>query len=154
MKHLLKTAAIAVLAGTLALGGAASAQNYHGGHNGGGHHQDHNGGNRGGDRDDHRGRQGGSYGHNNYGGNNRGYQQSYRNSGWHDRSDWRPGGYVARNDWDRGYRVDYRSYRGLYAPPYGYEWRRVDNNYVLAQIASGLIASLIINGGYNSYDGY
>ena len=32
-------------------------------------------------------------------------------------------------------------------PTYGYEWRRVDDNYVLAAVATGLIASIII-GGY------
>ena len=135
MKHLLKSAAIAVIAGTFALGGAASAQSYHDGHHDRGHYD--TGYHRGHDRD--RGHYSGYY---------RSYQPAYRNSGWHDRSDWRRGGYVARYDWDRGYRVDYHSYRRLYAPPYGYEWRRVDNNYVLAAIATGLIASVIINDGY------
>jgi len=137
MKHLLKSAAIAVIAGTFALGGAASAQSWHGHHDRG--HYD-NGYHRGGNWDHHRG-----YEHRGY---YRSYQPAYRNSGWHDRSDWRRGGYVARYDWDRGYRVDYHHYRRLYPPPYGYEWRRVDDNYVLAAIATGLIASVIINDGY------
>lgn len=152
MKHFLKTAAVAVIAGTFALGGAASAQSWHGHHDRG--HYD-NGYHRGGDWDDHRG-----YGHrgdwddhrwhdrDDYRGYHRDYYPAYRYSGWHDRSDWRRGGYVARYDWDRGYRVDYRSYRRLYPPPYGYEWRRVDDNYVLAAVATGLIASIIINDGY------
>jgi Ni/Co efflux regulator RcnB len=76
----------------------------------------------------------------------RNYERGYR-SGWRDRSDWRRGGYVSYRDWDRGYYVDYRRHRHLYAPPRGYEWRRVDNNYVLAAAATGLIAGLII-GGY------
>ncbi len=63
---------------------------------------------------------------------------------WHDHSDWRKGGYVARNDWDRGQHIDYRSAH-LRAPPRGYEWRRVDNNYVLAAVTTGLIASVILN---------
>lgn len=61
---------------------------------------------------------------------------------WHDRSDWRQGGYVSRYDYNRGAVVDYRVHR-LRRPPAGYEWRRVDNNYVMVAIATGLIASII-----------
>ena len=43
-----------------------------------------------------------------------------------------------------GYYVnDYRRY-GLRAPPRGYRWHRVDDQYVLAAVATGLIASVII----------
>jgi len=62
---------------------------------------------------------------------------------WSMRSDWRRGGHIARADWNRGRRVDYRSHR-LSAPPRGYEWRQVDNNYVLAAVATGVIASIIL----------
>jgi len=58
-------------------------------------------------------------------------------------ADWRKGGHIANNDWNRGQRVDYRHYH-LRKPPRGYEWRRVDNNYVLAAAATGLIASIIL----------
>lgn len=75
------------------------------------------------------------------------YNRGYHN-GWRDRSDWRRGGYVGYDDWHRGRYVDYRSHRHLYAPPRGYEWRRVDDNYVLAAVATGLIAGLIIGGDY------
>ena len=57
--------------------------------------------------------------------------------------DWHKGGRIERNDWNRGQRVDYRRYH-LSRPPRGYEWRRVDNNYVLAAAATGLIAGLVI----------
>lgn len=61
-----------------------------------------------------------------------------RHNGWH------KGGRIERGDWDRGARVqDWRRYH-LSAPPRGYEWRRVDNNYVLAAAAGGLIAGLVI----------
>ncbi len=56
---------------------------------------------------------------------------------------WRKGGRIERNDWNRGRRVDYRSHR-LQAPPRGYEWRQVDNNYVLAAVTTGIIASIIL----------
>jgi Ni/Co efflux regulator RcnB len=60
-----------------------------------------------------------------------------------DHHDWRRGGRIERGDWDRGERVrDYHRYH-LSRPPRGYEWRRVDNNYVLAAVAGGLIASVI-----------
>jgi Ni/Co efflux regulator RcnB len=72
------------------------------------------------------------------------------NRGGNDRHDngqhrgWYKGGRIERNDWDRGERInDYHRYR-LSRPPHGYEWRRVDNNYVLAAVAGGLIASVIL----------
>ena len=77
-------------------------------------------------------------------------------------SGWRPsrppgvgGGYVRHDDWRRGRRMpmdywrrgvvinDYHRYH-LVQPPYGYEWRYVDGNFVLAAVATGLIASIII----------
>ncbi len=58
-------------------------------------------------------------------------------------ADWRKGGHIGHDDWNRGARVDYRHYH-LQKPPHGYEWRRVDNNYVLAAAATGLIASIIL----------
>lgn len=62
---------------------------------------------------------------------------------WHDHSDWRRGGYVSHDDWNRGERIsDYRRYH-LKRPPSGYEWRRVDNNFVMVAVATGLIASII-----------
>lgn len=57
--------------------------------------------------------------------------------------------------WARGQRLDAR-YRGngyyvsdyhrhgLRAPPRGYRWQRVNDQYVMAAIATGLIASVII----------
>ena len=57
---------------------------------------------------------------------------------------WYKGGHIDRRDWDRGTRVnDWRRYH-LSQPPRGYEWRRVDNNYVLAAAATGLIAGLLL----------
>jgi Ni/Co efflux regulator RcnB len=48
-----------------------------------------------------------------------------------------------KDDWSRGEAVDYKTYH-LKAPPRGYEWREVDGNYVLAAVATGIIASAII----------
>ena len=58
--------------------------------------------------------------------------------------DWKKGHRMAQEDWSRGQRVDYRQ-NHLRAPPRGYEWRQVDGNYVLAAVATGLIASIIAN---------
>nr|WP_295113857.1 RcnB family protein [uncultured Caulobacter sp.] len=41
------------------------------------------------------------------------------------------------------YVSDYRRY-GLRQPPRGYRWQRVNDQYVLAAVATGLIASVII----------
>ncbi|HMH64331.1 MAG TPA: RcnB family protein [Rhizomicrobium sp.] len=57
---------------------------------------------------------------------------------------WRKGGRIERNDWNRGQRVNDWQTRHLQRPPRGYEWRRVDNNYVLAAAATGLIAALVL----------
>lgn len=57
---------------------------------------------------------------------------------------WYKGGRIDRRDWNRGYRVnDWRRYH-LQRPPRGYEWRRVDNQYVLAAAATGLIMALVL----------
>jgi Ni/Co efflux regulator RcnB len=57
--------------------------------------------------------------------------------------DWHQGGKIGHDDWGRGSRIDYRQHH-LRKPPRGYEWRQVDNNYVLAAAATGLIASIIL----------
>lgn len=42
----------------------------------------------------------------------------------------------------RGQAVDYRRHH-LRAPPRGYQWRQVDNTYVLAALTTGLIAEVL-----------
>ncbi|WP_443750320.1 RcnB family protein [Asticcacaulis solisilvae] len=126
MKRILTTTAMAVLAGSLAFGTAAQAQGWH----------DH-------DRDHGRYDRGYDHGYNR-GYHDRGHYDNGYHRGWRDRSDWRRGGYVGWGDWNRGRHIDYRYYH-LRQPPYGYEWREVDGNYVLAAVASGVIASIILN---------
>jgi Ni/Co efflux regulator RcnB len=46
---------------------------------------------------------------------------------------------------ERIYVVDDWSHRHLYRPPYGHVWVRVDGDYVLMAIATGIIASIILN---------
>lgn len=64
------------------------------------------------------------------------------NHGYVHHQNWRRGARMDRNDWNRGQRIDYRRYH-LSAPRRGYEWREVDGNYVMAAVATGLIATVI-----------
>jgi Ni/Co efflux regulator RcnB len=134
MKRFMISTALAVLAGTFAIAGAASAEPGYSGHDRGydSAYDRH-------DRDDRHDR----YDKRRY---ERGYDRGHHR-GWRERSEWRRGGYVSYNDWHRGDYVDYRHHH-LRPPPRGYEWRRVNDNYVLAAVATGLIASVILNNGY------
>jgi Ni/Co efflux regulator RcnB len=58
-------------------------------------------------------------------------------------TEWKKGAHISHDDWNRGEQVDYRKYH-LNAPPRGSEWRLVDGNYVLAAVATGVIASTIV----------
>lgn len=76
---------------------------------------------------------------------------------WHDASVGRPGGPVPHEDWrkgdrlpseyrDRNYVVDDWRGHGLSAPPRGYHWVGVNGDYVLAAVATGVIASVLMSG--------
>jgi Ni/Co efflux regulator RcnB len=58
-------------------------------------------------------------------------------------NEWKKGYRMKQEDWNRGEHIDYRE-RHLPAPRRGYEWRQVDGNYVMAAVATGIIASTII----------
>ena len=57
-------------------------------------------------------------------------------------AEWKKGAKIHDEDWKRGEQIDYRQ-NHLRAPPHGYEWRLVDGNYVLAAVATGVIASVV-----------
>jgi len=59
---------------------------------------------------------------------------------------WRRGQRMGYNDWNGARAVDYRQHH-LRQPPRGYEWRESNGQYILAAVATGLIASIILNGG-------
>ena len=69
-----------------------------------------------------------------------GFDENHHDNGRH--LGWRKGGRIDRDDWSRGQRVDWRRHH-LRQPPRGYEWRQVDNTYVLATPRDGLIAAII-----------
>jgi Ni/Co efflux regulator RcnB len=75
----------------------------------------------------------------------------------HDASRGGPGGPIPHNDWhkgerlpaeyrDRNYIVDDWRGHGLQAPPRGYQWVGVNGDYVLAAIATGVIANVLLSG--------
>jgi Ni/Co efflux regulator RcnB len=59
---------------------------------------------------------------------------------------WRRGQRIGYNDWAGAQPVDYRAHH-LRHPPRGYEWRQSNGQYVLAAVATGVIASIILSGG-------
>ena len=63
---------------------------------------------------------------------------------FHHHNEWHKGYHMHHDDWARGRQVDWRAHR-LHQPPRGYEWREVDGNYVMAAVATGIIASVIAN---------
>ena len=84
-----------------------------------------------------------SYGRNNYGQANHAYSDYSRHDGY--RQEMRRGGYLQSEYRGSRYVVsDWRS-RRLSAPPRGYQWVQANNDYVLAAIATGLIAQVLLN---------
>jgi Ni/Co efflux regulator RcnB len=75
------------------------------------------------------------------------HHDDHRQADQHDHyvhhNDWRRGRRMSHDDWARGQHIDYRQHH-LRAPRRGYEWRQVDGNYVLAAVATGLIASIVV----------
>ena len=71
-----------------------------------------------------------------------GRRDASRGHGWN--NSWRRGGRIDRDYWQRGSAVDWRVHR-LRQPPRGYEWRYVDGRYVMAAVATGIIADIIMN---------
>ena len=89
-------------------------------------------------------------------------RDAYRSGYWHGRVDqhrynrgryiaprgyyvrsWRHGDHLPRSYYEHRYIVhDYHRYH-LYAPPRGHHWVRVDNDVVLAAVASGLVVSVV-----------
>ncbi|MFT4075104.1 MAG: RcnB family protein [Asticcacaulis sp.] len=111
MKRFITATALSLVAGSLAFGSAAFAQ------------QDHH--------DNGRPEQNGGPDH--------------HDNGHKAHPEWKKGHKMDKADWGRGQKVDYRQHKNLRKPPKGYEWREVDGNYVLAAVATGLIASIILS---------
>jgi Ni/Co efflux regulator RcnB len=125
-----------MMAGALALsiaaGSVATAQPYGKGpgHDQGNHGDQGDRGARGGDRGD----RGDASSHQNWG---RDYGGQHR---------YKRGQRIGYNDWSRAPAVDYRQHH-LRQPPRGYEWRESNGQYIMAAVATGVIASIILNAG-------
>jgi len=78
---------------------------------------------------------------------NHGDHGNFHAASQHQHRHWHKGGQIAREDWDHGHAIDYRAHR-LHAPPPGYEWRQIGPNFVLAAVATGVIASIIASAGH------
>jgi Ni/Co efflux regulator RcnB len=68
---------------------------------------------------------------------------NHDNHGYVHHEEWKKGATMHKEDWARGEHIDYKEHH-LRTPPRGYEWRQVDGNYVLAAVATGVIASAIV----------
>lgn len=84
--------------------------------------------------------------------NNRGYNHGYSygyNRGYAPRyyANTAPrfyrGGYLPYAYRQPTFHVNWRAYNGLYAPPYGYQWVHVGNEFLLIALATGLIATAV-----------
>ena len=61
-------------------------------------------------------------------------------------SAWHKGERLPSEYRDRSYVVDNWHEHGLHAPPRGYQWVGVNGDYVLAAVASGVIADVLLSG--------
>jgi Ni/Co efflux regulator RcnB len=75
-------------------------------------------------------------------------QQQQQHGGWgRDQGGghhWNRGERMGQGDWSNATPVDYRQHH-LRRPPHGYQWRESNGQYVLAAVATGLIASIVLN---------
>jgi len=79
-------------------------------------------------------------------------QFDQRDGRWNDRRpeynargpEFHRGGYISHEYRNRAYEVDYREHH-LSRPPQGHRWVQVGADYVLIAIATGVIASIILN---------
>jgi Ni/Co efflux regulator RcnB len=69
-------------------------------------------------------------------------QDHHDNHAYVEHKEWKRGAAIRHEDWERADKVDYRQYH-LNAPPNGYEWRMVDGNYVLVNVSTFQIRTVI-----------
>lgn len=74
------------------------------------------------------------------------YSDSWRGSHGHFRPGYAIPSYY-RGNYNRYIINDWRRY-SLYAPPRGQQWLLIDGNFVLAAIGTGIIAQILVGGGY------
>ena len=57
---------------------------------------------------------------------------------------WNRGERMGYNNWNGAQPVDYREHH-LRAPPRGYEWRESNGQFILGAVATGVVASIILD---------
>jgi len=72
------------------------------------------------------------------------HDDRHDNSRYVRHDEWKKGYHMPPGDWGRGDRISNWNTYHLRRPPNGYEWRRVDGNFVLAAVATGVIASVVV----------
>jgi Ni/Co efflux regulator RcnB len=88
--------------------------------------------------------------YNSYGPHQTGYQHSDQHAGWSQDQGadhrWNRGDRMGHNDWSSAQPVDYRAHH-LRRPPHGYAWRESNGQFILAAVATGVVASIILDRG-------
>jgi len=57
---------------------------------------------------------------------------------------WNRGDRMGYDDWSNAQPVNYRAHH-LRRPPHGYAWRETNGQFILAAVATGLVASIIVD---------
>jgi Ni/Co efflux regulator RcnB len=57
---------------------------------------------------------------------------------------WNEGDRMGYDDWSNAQPVDYRAHH-LRRPPNGYAWRESNGQFILAAVATGVVASIILD---------
>ncbi|MGA2251413.1 RcnB family protein [Terracidiphilus sp.] len=66
------------------------------------------------------------------------------NSHYVHHAEWKKGSHMKQEDWGRGDHIDNWKQYKLRQPPSGYEWRRVDGNFVLAGSSTGVVSMVVV----------
>jgi Ni/Co efflux regulator RcnB len=73
---------------------------------------------------------------------------AYEHAGWSQDQGanhrWSRGDRMGYNDWSSAQPVDYRAHH-LRRPPHGYAWRESNGQFILAAVATGVVASIILD---------
>lgn len=138
--------ASALIALSVAASGSAFAQHDDRGDRRNDHSQQQNNDHNDGPRNDRNDHNDGSRGNDNHGNNNNNARQYHRDDmrGGGPRHDLRRGQRLNQEYRDNRYVVNDWRERRLSAPPRGQHWVRTGNDYVLAAIATGIIAQVLI----------
>ena len=86
--------------------------------------------------------------HDGHDGHDNGHAMPMQHAGWaQDQGaghNFHHGDRMGYNDWNNAQPVDYHQHH-LRRPPNGYEWRQSNGQYILASVATGLVASVILS---------